>query len=533
MENPGCVTFRDPLVFSSQGDPRRADPARHARSPTRWRTSGSATSSPRSGGTTCGSTSPSPSTWATGSPPTSPSTTTPGPTTPTPAASGAWSPTSGRARTRWPATARSTRARRCRTSTASPTPRARASSSSSTRTLGDEVFFAGAIDHFTRHRFGNATMHDLFASWERAGAGDLSAFTDNWLRTAGPDTIVLDRAAGVVRRTPPADHPADRAHAFRVASAAPGGAWEVAPLTRGRRRRRRTTRATGAAVLLDPYEDTCALVQPDADHGRRRSRRCCRPPTTPCCGPASGTTCAAPSTTPRSTPPTCSTCSRPACRSRTATTRSSTRCPGCSAKVVPLSADPAAALRRRPRGRLRQGRVAPRPGSTLQLAALQAAISSAHGLRRAAHLAGRAGCCPTASSSTSTCAGGSWCSWRCSARPTASELDAALAAEPTARSRVEHAAGHGVAARRRGQGVGLAAVHRRGRRAQLRARGHRRGHVAARPGAPDRAVRRRATSTSCPAPSQARSGWLLADAAEAFFPITALDRGDPRAGARR
>src|SRR3546814_6284852 len=44
-------------------------------------------------------------------------------------------------------------------------------------------FFAGAIDHFERNRFGNATMADLFASWERAGAGDLSNFTSNWLRT--------------------------------------------------------------------------------------------------------------------------------------------------------------------------------------------------------------------------------------------------------------------------------------------------------------------------------------------------------------
>ena len=41
-------------------------------------------------------------------------------------------------------------------------------------TMGDEVFFAGAVDHMTTHRFGNATMHDLFGSWERAGGGDLS-----------------------------------------------------------------------------------------------------------------------------------------------------------------------------------------------------------------------------------------------------------------------------------------------------------------------------------------------------------------------
>jgi aminopeptidase N len=130
-------------------------------------------------------------------------------------------------------------------------------------TLGDEVFFAGVIDHFTKHRFGNATMHDLFAGWERAGAGDLSAFTSNWLRTAGPDAIVLDRAAGVVRRTPPADHPADRSHTLRVATVAPGGTWEIAPLTVTGPETSYDV-AAGTAVVLDPYEDTWALVQPDA-----------------------------------------------------------------------------------------------------------------------------------------------------------------------------------------------------------------------------------------------------------------------------
>ena len=70
-------------------------------------------------------------------------------------------------------------------------------------TVGDEDIFEGTVDHIEGHRFGNATMHDLFDSWERAGAKpngtDLSSFTDNWLRTAGPDRIQLDRAAGVVR----------------------------------------------------------------------------------------------------------------------------------------------------------------------------------------------------------------------------------------------------------------------------------------------------------------------------------------------
>ena len=126
--------------------------------------------------------------------------------------------------------------------------------------IGDEVFFAGVIDHFTRHRFGNATMHDLFASWERAGAGDLSSFTSNWLRTAGPDTIELDRAAGLIRRTPPAGHPADRAHTFRVAVAT-DGKWSTESVTiEGPET---AFGVTGDAVVLDPYEDSWAVVVPD------------------------------------------------------------------------------------------------------------------------------------------------------------------------------------------------------------------------------------------------------------------------------
>ncbi|HRK47149.1 MAG TPA: M1 family aminopeptidase, partial [Nocardioides sp.] len=127
--------------------------------------------------------------------------------------------------------------------------------------LGDDVFFEGVVDHFESHRFGNATMHDLFASWERAGAGDLGDFTDNWLRTAGPDRIVLDRATGVVRRTPPAAHPADRPHRIRAAVAGPDGTWtdhvlEIdAPET--------PFDAGDRPVLLDPYDDTWALLIPD------------------------------------------------------------------------------------------------------------------------------------------------------------------------------------------------------------------------------------------------------------------------------
>ena len=128
--------------------------------------------------------------------------------------------------------------------------------------LGDEVFFGGVVDHLERHRFGNATMHDLFASWERAGGGDLTAFTDGWLRTAGADLLELDRSTGTVRRTPPAGGPARREHTIRVAVASPGSPWSVSDLVVGGDD---AALAVGArdAVLLDAYEDTWAVTRPD------------------------------------------------------------------------------------------------------------------------------------------------------------------------------------------------------------------------------------------------------------------------------
>ena len=128
-------------------------------------------------------------------------------------------------------------------------------------TLGDDVFFAGVRDHFERHRFANATAADLVGSWERAGAGDLSSFTASWLRTAGPDRLSLDRSAAVVRRTPPVADPADRPHRIRAAVAQPDGTWHdqvlevdapATPLDAGDR-----------PVLLDPYLDSWAVTAPD------------------------------------------------------------------------------------------------------------------------------------------------------------------------------------------------------------------------------------------------------------------------------
>jgi aminopeptidase N len=118
------------------------------------------------------------------------------------------------------------------------------------RRAGDDVFFAGVRDHFTRHRFGNATMAELFASWEAAGAGDLAPWTDAWLRSAGLDRIELDRATGTLIRTSPVGAAVERTHQLGVATW-DGSGWRRSTVTV----EHDTTAVavpTGAPVVLDP-----------------------------------------------------------------------------------------------------------------------------------------------------------------------------------------------------------------------------------------------------------------------------------------
>ena len=126
--------------------------------------------------------------------------------------------------------------------------------------LSDEVFFAGVRDHFTRHRFANATMNDLFGAWERAGAGDLSGWIKAWLGTAGLDTIRLDRTASeLVRSTPPA-YPAERVHSFDLAVHDLNG-WQHTAVRLDRERT--PVEVADRAVIADPGEATWARFDLD------------------------------------------------------------------------------------------------------------------------------------------------------------------------------------------------------------------------------------------------------------------------------
>ena len=114
--------------------------------------------------------------------------------------------------------------------------------------IGDDAFLGGVRDHLERHRFGNATMHDLFASWGRASGGDLSGWTESWLRTSGMDTLRVDRDRGALVRAP-APGPR-RPHALDVAVWS-GSEWTVHPVV-----------LEGDAAPVPGVDDSPVLVDP-------------------------------------------------------------------------------------------------------------------------------------------------------------------------------------------------------------------------------------------------------------------------------
>ncbi|MEO8888979.1 MAG: aminopeptidase N [Jatrophihabitantaceae bacterium] len=83
--------------------------------------------------------------------------------------------------------------------------------------LGDEVFLGGLRDYFAAHRFANAELADLLAAWTAAGARELPDWSDQWLGTSGLDTLrVVD--GQLLRESPASACPAERTHALSVAA---------------------------------------------------------------------------------------------------------------------------------------------------------------------------------------------------------------------------------------------------------------------------------------------------------------------------
>ncbi len=121
------------------------------------------------------------------------------------------------------------------------------------RHLGEEVFLAGLRDHFERHAYGNAELADLMASWTRAGGQDMDRWQRAWLLTSGMDRLEVRRGGQrwQLVKVAPGDG-SRRSHAVDVA-----GYDRV-----GREVGRVTTSVGDEPVELDLPDD--ALVVPDA-----------------------------------------------------------------------------------------------------------------------------------------------------------------------------------------------------------------------------------------------------------------------------
>ncbi|MFH8371320.1 aminopeptidase N [Streptomyces sp. NPDC018031] len=82
--------------------------------------------------------------------------------------------------------------------------------------LGEKDFLAGINDHFTRHRFGNATLDDFIDSLARASGRDVPAWADRWLRTTGVDTLTPTLTTDDHQWTAEIHHQGSRPHRITI-----------------------------------------------------------------------------------------------------------------------------------------------------------------------------------------------------------------------------------------------------------------------------------------------------------------------------
>ena len=83
--------------------------------------------------------------------------------------------------------------------------------------IGDEAFIAGLRQHFDRHAYANATLADLLDVLSEASGRDLSEWAELWLRTSGVNTLRTRRDGATVQIDQTAA-PEYRPHRIEVAA---------------------------------------------------------------------------------------------------------------------------------------------------------------------------------------------------------------------------------------------------------------------------------------------------------------------------
>ena len=100
--------------------------------------------------------------------------------------------------------------------------------------VGDEAFVAGVTAYLRDRSFGNGTLHDFLGAIERASGRDLGDWSRAWLLTVGRDTFAVEpeRDGGsVLTRRAPAAYPASRVHVLDVGVYAAAQPPQVARVT--------------------------------------------------------------------------------------------------------------------------------------------------------------------------------------------------------------------------------------------------------------------------------------------------------------
>jgi aminopeptidase N len=119
--------------------------------------------------------------------------------------------------------------------------------------LGDDVFYGGLRDYFAIHAYGNARFSDLIDAWVRAaGTTDVTVWAEQWLRTSGVDTLRIVETG---------DQP-------RVLRSGTGRPHQIAVASfddRGVELSRVEVSVTEDITAIPPLPASRAVVVPDAD----------------------------------------------------------------------------------------------------------------------------------------------------------------------------------------------------------------------------------------------------------------------------
>jgi aminopeptidase N len=141
--------------------------------------------------------------------------------------------------------------------------------------LGDDVFLGGVRRHLDGHTYANASLADLLDCWSEAGATDVHEWAREWLRRPGVDTIRLARSNGadgptsvvVLHRSSPAAFPARRPHTLTVTEIGPEGPQQQTTV----QVHEDTTsvdlvpKAEPPVLVADAHDETWAKIRLDAD----------------------------------------------------------------------------------------------------------------------------------------------------------------------------------------------------------------------------------------------------------------------------